>query len=1158
MAFENKGPSVEFARLGFAVSELIIDQLAAYSELAIFERAGAKQLLAEGALVSGGLATRAEDQGKLEGIAADFLLTGSFQREGSSLSLDMSLLKVESQETLVRWDVAGPIEAVGEMARQLSTQIAELFKLEKAAPPGLTDSTRPSPLVVVLTLKNLSPVARLDPMEFGFAEILQANLSAIDGLRLVERQRLHAMLSEQKLTLSGLADPETAVRVGRLLGAQRLIHGSFLELGERLYLQARVVDVETTSVLASASVEGEAAQFDPLIFDLTAKLGGALAELPADMSDRLRRRQPVHGLEAALHYTRAQGYQRRGRLAEAAAACEQALLLEPQNLHLHRGRCEALFQSGAYKETITAVQQALGQPFPAEARETERATFYNWLLHSYWYSHDYVRQAQAARQALQEFSDPRTLRVIRYHLAIALIAQAKRDEGTELLEATLAEGGDQRDESWYQDGLFHLFQLYWKESNQTLVPQQDPQASRKASQRAQELYDEILEVAAGRRDEQTRTLGRNVLRLGTQIGWDQSWRGPEEDQAQDLKNLQKGLEVLGWIPEVAAGGYFQLAELLEQNQQWPEALEAHRQFQRVEYEENDGLPPLLDWMPGQPNTWLDKRIESFYRTGRILEMGLRHPQEAIEAYQRAVREFGVTTFRGPDIVAALQRVGEKPVYPAKAALVWGGATDVRNAYAHFMDDLGYQLHSVRLQPVTLAHLLPYRLVILARSGHRTYSPGEILALRSYVACGGSLLVLLSPGWEPASPSLHNSLLSFFGASVNDDFAVRAESTNVEPHPITQGIDRVMAKNTVGIEVVPQQQLIRCGDRTVLAATHYRQGRVVLAAFGQWLLPDPTVLPEDWQRQRYGNHWSRRVPTADLPIESGRQLHQELLRNVLQWLAADVERTAEYSACRQILGEAAHVTLAVQAQAIPWEEMESAVSSLEEVTAGDTWPEELLWAAGEFYQQMRYDAVNSYCIAPSYGDSETYPANPRYYRELIEQFPDSSLRPWSQWRLGECERRAQLAATIKQSGGQLLYPQVYEADPMAALAAFQRVDAPEGSYAWAWTQLRLGMLRFRMDLYQEALSHFQAVSERMSVGPEKVMALLSLAACEVKLRRWDEATRYFELAQSLPSILCDIGDIYSDWGPLGPDGHRITIGDTRDVASQYLAALARRK
>ena len=99
------------------------------------------------------------------------------------------------------------------------------------------------------------------------------------------------------------------------------------------------------------------------------------------------------------------------------------------------------------------------------------------------------------------------------------------------------------------------------------------------------------------------------------------------------------------------------------------------------------------------------------------------------------------------------------------------------------------------------------MLILVRPGMIPYLPDEILAVRSYVACGGSLLVVVSPGWEPAQPGIVDSLLAPFGLSTDREMVERAESTRIVPHPITQGVTNAMAKNPVNLKVPGR----RCPD-----------------------------------------------------------------------------------------------------------------------------------------------------------------------------------------------------------------------------------------------------------------------------------------------------------------------------------------------------------
>lgn len=74
---------------------------------------------------------------------------------------------------------------------------------------------------------------------------------------LVERTRLDAILEEQKLSLTDLADPAAAVRPGKILTAHAVLVTSVLEKPESLEMFCRLVDVESAGILAAVDVYGE-------------------------------------------------------------------------------------------------------------------------------------------------------------------------------------------------------------------------------------------------------------------------------------------------------------------------------------------------------------------------------------------------------------------------------------------------------------------------------------------------------------------------------------------------------------------------------------------------------------------------------------------------------------------------------------------------------------------------------------------------------------------------------------------------------------------------------------------------------------------------------------------------------------------------------------
>ena len=122
-----------------------------------------------------------------------------------------ALRRVGVAAPLAEWTLDAPTEKLFDLERDLAGKVLSALGLDKAErrPPPKARAGD-SPPVAVLGFLNLSPTARLQPMEAGFAEVLQAELGGLKDVKLVERSKIDAVLREQKLTLSGLASPETA------------------------------------------------------------------------------------------------------------------------------------------------------------------------------------------------------------------------------------------------------------------------------------------------------------------------------------------------------------------------------------------------------------------------------------------------------------------------------------------------------------------------------------------------------------------------------------------------------------------------------------------------------------------------------------------------------------------------------------------------------------------------------------------------------------------------------------------------------------------------------------------------------------------------------------------------------------------------------------
>lgn len=96
--------------------------------------------------------------------------------------------------------------------------------------------------------------------EYGkfIADTLLTDLARSQKLSLVERNEIRQTFQELKLQSTGLTEPKQVQKVGKLLSADGLIVGSYLQRGNTLTINARLLDVRTGRLAAggSANVSG--------------------------------------------------------------------------------------------------------------------------------------------------------------------------------------------------------------------------------------------------------------------------------------------------------------------------------------------------------------------------------------------------------------------------------------------------------------------------------------------------------------------------------------------------------------------------------------------------------------------------------------------------------------------------------------------------------------------------------------------------------------------------------------------------------------------------------------------------------------------------------------------------------------------------------------
>ena len=172
-------------------------------------------------------------------------------------------------------------------------------------PPVASPAPQPArTAVAVLRFDNNTPDPRYDNLGRALATMMITDLSGVEELRLVERGRLEDLQAELQLQQSGYVDPETAVTLGMMVGAEYVVTGAFLTVDPEMRIDTRIVRVETTEIVKAAEVSGPSDE----LLDLQERLAeefidGLAIVLTEQDRERLRAEREANGiadLETAL------------------------------------------------------------------------------------------------------------------------------------------------------------------------------------------------------------------------------------------------------------------------------------------------------------------------------------------------------------------------------------------------------------------------------------------------------------------------------------------------------------------------------------------------------------------------------------------------------------------------------------------------------------------------------------------------------------------------------------------------------------------------------------------------------------------------------------------------------------------------------------------
>ncbi|NMC74805.1 MAG: hypothetical protein GYA56_10700 [Geobacteraceae bacterium] len=156
---------------------------------------------------------------------------------------------------------------------RLVRELAERFRSRKMEkPPEDSWTSRPT----ILTFVDFEEKGGLPERE-GFSAVitseLTSRLNASGRVKVVERVLMERLLEELNIGSSELADPDTALRLGKVLAAKLIGTGTLTYLPQEAIFTFRLIDTETSEVPQLVTKQlGPASSLDRELLDLNREI----------------------------------------------------------------------------------------------------------------------------------------------------------------------------------------------------------------------------------------------------------------------------------------------------------------------------------------------------------------------------------------------------------------------------------------------------------------------------------------------------------------------------------------------------------------------------------------------------------------------------------------------------------------------------------------------------------------------------------------------------------------------------------------------------------------------------------------------------------------------------------------------------------------------
>lgn len=246
--------------------------------------------------------------------------------------------------------------------------------------------------LAVSPFANKTGDAKFDAVSKGLADMLTTDLAVSSDLKLVERERIAAVMAELKLGRSKAFAPKTAQRVGKMLGAELMLVGAVSAWKPTLRIDARIVSVESGEVMVVASASGPQESFFAVESQLAKKLLAGFGVKLSPLQRMKIGRAATRSWKALAAYSKGLDAHDRGDKEAAKKAFQAAIAADPAFARATAALQKLGARVAALERRTDAVERAGGLILrPQSAVEY-------WSNHKVLLSRGHEKQAKVAAQ----------------------------------------------------------------------------------------------------------------------------------------------------------------------------------------------------------------------------------------------------------------------------------------------------------------------------------------------------------------------------------------------------------------------------------------------------------------------------------------------------------------------------------------------------------------------------------------------------------------------------------------------------------------------------------------------------------------------------------------------------------------------------------------